>query len=110
MNGIVDSGLKTHIDELKPFLQSKFAHDFSFKQINDLYLNCASNFFKHKVSSMDERVEFELETEAILAIIRASYNAGLLTSIVSDAVIGFFKWLTANSPDLIVAEELENEP
>lgn len=95
-----DIGIIPHAEELKSILKEKFAPDLSLKQINDEYVNRARNFYKHKTNDIHERVEFETETEAISAIIRATYNSVLVTGNLPESVIEFLKWLNINRPDI----------
>lgn len=100
-------GISSHAEELKAILKTKYAPHLSLKQINDEYVNRVRNFFKHKVKDINELVQVEPETEAISALVRAAYNAALVTGSLPEAVIAFFKWLKANRPDLSSVDDLE---
>jgi hypothetical protein len=99
--------IKPHTEELKEAIQLRIAPDLSHKEINDLHINRARNFMKHKICGEHEQVEFDLEGEAICAIVRACSNLALLTETVSGDVEAFFEWLKVHRPDLTDRESLE---
>ena len=106
---IKEKGEKAHAEQLKVALHDTVLPNHTLKQINDDYVNRARNFFKHKHGALDERFQFEPETEAICALVRSIANAALVTEAVSDSAVSFFKWLTANRPELINTTEFERE-
>jgi hypothetical protein len=89
------------VDELKPTLKSKFLPETSLKEINDKYVNKARNFFKHRVCELEEMHEFDTETEAICALVRASYNAALVTNEIPEPIGQFYRWLKERRPELL---------
>ena len=106
---IKETGEQPHAEQLKAVLHDAVLPNHTLKQINDDYVNRARNFFKHKHRALDQRFKFEPETEAICALVRSITNAALVTEAVSDSAVSFFKWLTANRPELINTTEFERE-
>jgi hypothetical protein len=92
--------VKTHVEELKEFVQSELAPTLSYKTISDNHINFARNFFKHKCEE-HEQFEFDLEAEAIVALCRAADNLVMLTKLPSEKSVKFMQWLKVHRPDLI---------
>lgn len=97
-------GIQTITDDLKLLLKKNYAPELSLKEINDLHINNVRNFLKH--SFENDSGHFELEAEAMSAIIRAVGNFGLITGDVSDIMKKYFLWLRENHPHLIPSEQV----
>ena len=94
------------VASLLPLLREKYVPDLSEKQISDDHLNRARNFFKHAKGDFEQREVFELEFEAITAIIRAYVNYALITDgHIFDSAERFFSWLKENKKDLLGAAD-----
>lgn len=96
-----DRKVKSHVEELKEFVQSELAPTLNLKEINDRHINYARNFFKHKICEEFEQFECDLEAEAIIALCRAADNLVMLTELPSEKSVEFLQWLKVHRPDLI---------
>ena len=72
------------------------------KSVSQLHLNKAKNWLKHWDKKADEdRIELELDEEAIQYIVRALTNFSIYDRTTPSEGPRFFAWLEKNRPDLL---------
>jgi hypothetical protein len=102
--------MKSHYEDLKDFSKLELAPNLNDSQINEFHINFARNFLKHRLSEKffknnksdeNEKFEFDLENEAIIALCRAGDNIYRLAKLTSKVSEEFSKWLENHRADLI---------
>lgn len=92
------------VSQIKGTLRDKYVPAISGQELNNKHINRARNYFKHAAGEIGEEQEFDLELEAITAIMRGCVcYLSAVGEELWDSPKRFFIWLRENRPDLLVA-------